>query len=150
MDKIIRFVIDTQIVPGLIESDYKHYACVLKKKRVLAIGTNHVIFDSYNSSIHAENDVITKFKRINKFRRYIKKSDSIDILVFRLTKTGVLGYSRPCKTCIDMLLSSNFNIRKIYYSTSNGNFTSEKLSEMLSSTSTKYSSGTRKRFKSKQ
>lgn len=51
-------------------------------------------------------------KKIIKLR---KKFKNIDLLVFKKTRTGVIGYSKPCCNCIRTM--KYFGINKVYYST---------------------------------
>ena len=51
-------------------------------------------------------------KKIRKLRRKFK---NIDLLVFKKTHTGVIGYSKPCCNCIRTM--KYFGINKVYYST---------------------------------
>ena len=88
-------------------------------------------------STHAEIDAIEKIKNKK------NKPKKVDLLVIRLTKSGLLAESRPCYHCLHFMERSNINIKNIYYSTSNGTIAREKLFEMRSSSITCISSGMR-------
>ena len=78
-----------------------HFSYVLKKNKVLAVGQErrgktHPLAAKYGykyPTIHSELDAF----------RQLHKSDIRDSLVLvntRISSTGVLGMSRPCKYCI--------------------------------------------------
>jgi cytidine deaminase len=82
----------------------------MKKK---AFG-NNIDFPYFGfRSRHAEMDVLQKMN----VKYYKKNHIKIDLYVIRLTKTGELAESKPCKHCIKMLASSGINFKWIYYST---------------------------------
>lgn len=93
------------------------------------------------SSVHAEDSVMRKFFRKNKFKRVITMNETIDILVVRLTKTGQWGYSRPCHDCILKMTRSLYKINTVYYTDHDGNIISEKINNMYRSPLTKFSNG---------
>lgn len=68
----------------------KHCASIITSKHLIISGINKYHKDS---SIHAENNVLWKYKT--------KKN--MDMCVIRINKHGKLIYSRPCKSCIDIL-----------------------------------------------
>ena len=39
-------------------------------------------------------------------------------MIFKVTKTGIIGNSRPCQNCVNFILNNynNLNLNKIYYS----------------------------------
>ena len=43
------------------------------------------------------------------------------LLIVKVSKTGVIGHSRPCKNCANFILNNynNINLNKIYYSNKN-------------------------------
>jgi len=72
-----------------------HIACIfqgeLYNNNILSIGCNYYYKDSF-STIHAEIDAIQKLKYNNER----KKSKSINLLVIRVNKNGLLQMSKPC------------------------------------------------------
>ncbi len=83
----------------------------MKKK---AFG-NNIAFPYFGfNSRHAEMDVLQKID----LKYYQKNHIKLDLYVIRLTKTGNLAESKPCKHCIKMLASSGLLFKWIYYSTS--------------------------------
>jgi len=103
----------------------------------LAIGTNSNIKFGFMPSTHAEVDAIGKIKNKK------NKPKKLDIVVIRLTKTGILSESRPCYHCLCFMEKCCLDIRNVYYSTSEGTIAKEKLSDMKSNPITCVSSGMR-------
>ena len=69
----------------------------------------------YNiGTLHAEMDIIRKLEN---FKNRQKK---LDILVFRLSKIGIIGESKPCIHCLNYMKRSNLNICNVYYLDSSG------------------------------
>lgn len=91
-------------------------------------------------STHAEIDAL------NKIRKKRELPNIVDIVVIRITKTGVLGQSRPCYHCIDALNRSRLNIKDLYYSTNTGNIAYERFTKMRLSNNTHISRGIRVRL----
>lgn len=86
---------------------------------------------------HAEMDVL------NKIRTKRELPAIVDIFVIRLTKTGLLGESRPCYHCLDALGRSRLHVRDVYYSISAGTIFCERFSHMKESDLTYVSMGMR-------
>jgi hypothetical protein len=107
----------------------------------LAMGMNYAIKDKSHPSIHAEHNAVYKLLNDNKRYQYIKKCDSLDIFVIRLSKNSTIGYSRPCRNCIIRLLKCELNINNIYYTMEDGSVKVEQLIHMLDSNLTKFSNG---------
>ena len=103
----------------------------------LAIGTNCNIKFGFMPSKHAEMDVLNKVKN----KKNMPKK--IDLMVIRLTKTGLLTESRPCYHCLCFMEKSKLNIQNVYYSTGQGTIVKEKLIDMKSNPKTCISSGMR-------
>ena len=95
-------------------------------------------------SKHAEIDALNKLHfRIHKKHKITHR----DLLVIRMSKTGVLGNAKPCYHCMKRLSSSTFvNIRYIYYSSNNGEIVRERFNDMLLNPTHFISSGFRKRM----
>ena len=101
---------------------FKIGAVIVKKNRIIAIGTNtektHPIQKHYDKfrkfpthhRIHAEIKAIINSK--------LNHLDGCSIYIYRETKSGHLANSRPCPSCIQMI--KNYGIRKIGYSTNDG------------------------------
>lgn len=108
-----------------------HYAIIIKSQKnqtwneKIAVSTNANVKRGIMPSIHAEADVIRK---VGKKRNMPK---SVDIVVIRFSKNGIIGESRPCYHCILAMSKSRLNIKYIYYSTCNGDIVKESLCEMV-------------------
>lgn len=138
-----------------IRCDYpnntKHYTIAFKSGKSkwceqLVLGSNYSLLNNLpniHNTIHSEHDGMRKLFKLNKRKRILSRTDKIDLLVIRITKTGIIGYSRPCRNCLLRLSRINFNIRLIYYSINNSDVRCEKLSEMIESPLTRISSGYR-------
>lgn len=98
--------------------------------KYFTIGRNHKRKIDSQLSVHAEHDCIVKFERKNKYTRNVSQKDKIDLICIRYSKSGKLGNSRPCMGCIKRMGKCSFNIRNVYYSTSEGIITRERFDEM--------------------
>ncbi len=69
-------------------------------------------------TIHAEHDAINKLPTNN------KRLKSVNILVIRISNTGILGMSKPCENCIKLMNTlpqqKGYKINKVFYSDSFG------------------------------
>jgi hypothetical protein len=92
--------------------------------------------DKLNS--HAERNILKKVSASPH-----KPKRSVNLLVLRLSGTGVLGESRPCLHCIEAMERSRIKIAWVYYSTIDGTVVREKLTDMKSSRKTYISSRNR-------
>jgi len=111
-------------------SGYLHYSGIYRNGKPLYVGTNH-LRSTYNGecicfSTHAEMDVLHKvlkgFKQ-QSFKDVINLNSYI-IVVARFGKDGNLKNSRPCNQCLEIMVK--YRIKKICYSTDNGDIVSEK------------------------
>ena len=111
----------------------------------LVLGENYMD-NKGESSIHSEVDATSKLN--SHIVRKIKKSESINFLVIRFSKTGIIGSSRPCYHCLVktemMLKKKKINLKYVYYSKDDGTIVREKYTEMKNSNQTYISSGNRK------
>jgi hypothetical protein len=142
-----------QIIDSLIKymktnniNTIQHY-CIIRphrkpKKKHLAIGTNKLLIKSAMISEHAEVNAIISYKKTYNISN---KDLNLDLFVFRLSKTGIIGYSRPCYNCILYCMKCGLNIIDIHYSLPNWIMGKERLYYMLNSPKTTISSGTRKK-----
>jgi len=68
------------------------------------------------ATIHAEHFAINKLKTRDKNKKLLK----ISILVIKISNTGLISMSKPCKHCIDnMQILANrkgYNIKSVYFS----------------------------------
>ena len=135
-----------------VEIRYNITRCSLRGTELVgmkkvAIGTSSVIQNGPLPSIHAEHSAMNKLSRLNRFRRFIKSHEKFDIVVIRLSRSGVIGYSRPCKNCLTRLMNANIAINNIYYTGADGSIKVEKFSEMYDSNTTEFSKGDLRKMK---
>lgn len=113
---------------GLIKSNLckcnlsNHIACVFYEKNKSIIKLN-VGINNYNknqSTIHAEISVFNKLKTIES-----KKCKKINILILKVSNTGLISNSKPCLKCIEAMtmlpITKGYMIRNVFYSDNNGN-----------------------------
>jgi hypothetical protein len=127
-------------------NETKHYATFFIGKNIIRkeniIGMNYMICN--DRSVHAEIDFMKKLNKQYTFSPRIK----INLLVVRLSKTGIIGESRPCYHCLCKLQKYSHIIKYIYYSTSDGKINRELLTQnMLNSHKTHISSGNKRKRK---
>ncbi len=120
-------LINEQILNQLIKETtnsnmhYKHAAALVYKNQILSMSSNLLINNTI--SLHAESNTI--FKGIKLIGRNLKY---LDMIVIRINKKQELVNSRPCNACIDKM--NEYGIRKVYYSTDNGNIIHEYINIM--------------------
>jgi len=113
---------------------YLHYSGIYKNGKPLFVGSNH-LRSTYNGecicySTHAEMDVLHKVLKCYTQQPFKDVIDlkSYSIVVVRFGKDGNLRNSRPCNHCLDTMIK--YRIKKIFYSTDNGDVVSEKPIDM--------------------
>ena len=82
-------------------------------------------------SEHAEDNGMNNVIRLNRYKKILSKGESIDIFVIRISKTGVIGLSRPCRNCIKRLSKCPFPIGNVYYSIDSNRIAREKFINMF-------------------
>lgn len=86
--------------------------------------TNEIIFygfnifyqtESFPFSIHSEINTITKYYKKNIVQHKSKKK----LIVFKITKNGKLGNSKPCRNCATFIFNNiiNLNVTNVSFST---------------------------------
>lgn len=143
----MRFVVSLVTIFIIMPRFFKGRDIAVKK---VALGQNYQIKRSVNNeivttptSIHAEMDALN---RLIKNWNNRERTKAINLLVIRLTKTGVLGESRPCYHCLLRLQQIGLKIKYIYYSTADGRIAREKFSTMIESDKTYISLGNRRKL----
>lgn len=96
-----------------------HVSFIIDKtnKNILAYGFNYYLkSNKFPFSLHSEINTINKYYK-KKMTKNIIKCKKI-LIIFKVSKTGVIGNSRPCQNCVNFILNnySNLNLNKIYYS----------------------------------
>lgn len=105
---------------------HKHAACLINGNgKIITFGLNKYINSKINSKpiricIHAEQDCLANC--------HFKFCKGMDLLVIRIGPTGGLLNSRPCNLCVTKLQEKQ--IRKVYYSDSNGDIVCETVDNM--------------------
>ena len=107
-----------------------HIAVVMNNKYdIITSGVNHV---ELKKSVHAEIDAVSKLpykKNKNKNKK------RIILFVARLSKTSIIGESRPCWHCLinayKIALNKGYKIQYIIHSTSNQNLIKKKYIDIV-------------------
>jgi hypothetical protein len=136
-----KFICMHQKLPLHNDNNKLHYSAVISNSGVdlLSYGINSKQQFKYMPTKHAEIDAITKIKN------YRNNPKTINMVVIRINKNGIIGESRPCCDCLKMLNMSKFIIKYIYYSTAEGTIIKEKFSNMLDSPKNHISKGVKYR-----
>ena len=107
-----------------IDRRTRHFAFILNKNKILAIGKNsqktHPILQNNKygygswSKLHAETSAVIKSGEVD--------HSNNKLLTFRFDKSNNINIGKPCKYCQRLLKDSNF--KEVIYSTNNGKFLS--------------------------
>lgn len=89
---------------------------------------NHFERGNIVFACHAERDVLQRFIKRISLKGYKINPANLHIIVIRMTQTGTLIESKPCRSCAEML--SCFGFKSVTYSTSSGDLITEKISQM--------------------
>lgn len=115
---------------------FTHIAwCLSDCGDILSIGHNKC-FPQHSSrraymSFHAETTSILNYiKKKTSGKKRNRNIKGFDILVVRISKTGQLAMSKPCRKCLEFM--KKYPIRRVYYSI-DGGICTEKLSEIQNS-----------------
>ena len=107
------------------QKEYSLHYAILMGKNETPVCPSYVKFNSGKSSEHAEMNSGRTINKINKKHKTRKRKFVYTLYVIRFSKTGKLGYSKPCKHCLQSLVRSNIKINRIIYSNEFGNFSWE-------------------------
>lgn len=132
-----------------ITTSFNHVASLVRDESLITMGENCLQTASPRThggkssicSMHAEMNAIRKAST----NRSIKDGTAMDLIVIRVSPTGVLGMSRPCCRCIQRIQTARFKIEKIYYSTADGKIVAEKLNQLVRSPTLHMTHGDRMR-----
>lgn len=128
---------------------YRMYACFFRMDSIgkidITIGesSNRPMHPSVPISTHAEIDALQKLKF-----EYIKKQKRLymNLLIVRISKSGLFGMSAPCYHCLCRLKEAKFvNIKDVYYCGENREIIRQKFSDMIPDKHGYVSSGYRSR-----
>lgn len=94
----------------------------MKKVKILSFGVNQMAdSDGLKPGVHAERDALNKLPSL----KHKKKTETISILVLRLSSKNKLQSSKPCANCIECMkiypIKKGYKIQNIYYSNGEGN-----------------------------
>ena len=82
--------------------------------------------------MHAEENAVKRFLK-NNYKFSKNKKIKVDLLVVRVTYSGELKNSKPCRHCVEMLSQLPYiTVVNVYYSTKDGNIVCEKFKDLLS------------------
>jgi hypothetical protein len=109
-----------------------HFSFILKRKKILAIGTNRKKTHPYNlkipkisketgEDVSAQKYVCSELDAIRKLKRKTNIDTKKCILInIRYDRNGNLAYSKPCMSCECLLEKNNF--KKIVWTDAEGNY----------------------------
>lgn len=107
----------------------KHCACLEKNGRIVMISLNEYSNISETKinkfSYHAEENLIKKYKNE-------KGRTKFNLFIIRISSTGKLLNSKPCKDCSKIIRDSSNFISKVIYSTNDNDLYIEKPSKIYS------------------
>ena len=114
-----------------IDLNFLHSAAAFidhkKNINILSIGENKIIRDK---NCHAEMDCIDRLP-IRKSGKILK----IDIIVIRITKSLILGNSKPCAVCLKYLYNKSkekgYYINNLYFSNTTGEIEKYKFIDLV-------------------
>lgn len=150
--RVIQQMIDvgrSSRVRPFITTSFNHVASLVRDASLISMGENCLQTASPRThggkssicSMHAEMNAIRKAST----NRSIKDGATMDLIVIRVSPTGVLGMSRPCCRCIQRIQSARFKIDRIYYSTADGKIVAERLNQLIRSPTLHMTHGDRMR-----
>jgi hypothetical protein len=109
----------------------------LNKEDILSFGVN-------DEKVHSEVCAVSKLRKLPD---RLKNPKKIDIVVLRVSPTGKLGMSKPCKHCIIGLsiipLRLGYKIDDVYYSNDGGTITKTTMTRLLQEDNPHVSRGNR-------
>ena len=128
---------------------HNHVSFLIEKnnKNIIAYGFNYYLkSNKFPFSLHSEINTINKYYKKKLTKNIIKNKKFL--LIFKISKTGIIGNSKPCKNCVNYILNNfnNVNIYKIYY-TIKGNILEELTKESLLNDNFTISSGFKKNYR---
>ncbi len=120
---------------GSLNSTFTHVASLVRGNSLFSMGTNclrgactrNCSGRSTRCSFHAEANAIRKLAS----HKGTKNNKAMELVVIRVSPTGVIGNSKPCFQCIQQIMKSRFNISKVYYSNAEGDIICENINQLL-------------------
>lgn len=124
----------------------QHYAILMPSDRSDPHVKNMIVAFNCNIKFKGLPSKHAEVAVIDKFRKKKNTPKSVDILVIKLSPSGIIGESRPCYHCICAMERADVPIRNVYYSSRTGEIVREKLCDMKYNPITRISSGMRFRY----
>lgn len=127
-----------------------HICFLINKNNELLSYAFNIFFktNTFPFSIHSEINTINKYykKNLTKSSLKIKKK----LIIIKISKSGVIGHSKPCLSCANFIYNNmdNINIIDVLYSTSENKLESLKRDNLILD-NFKLSSGSSRRNRSK-
>lgn len=151
-NKFPRSLFDSMVECALssLNDTFTHVASLVRGNSLCSMGTNglHSACSrncngrSTRCSFHAEANAIRKLAS----HKGTKNNKSFELVVIRVSPTGVIGNSKPCFQCIQQIIKSRFNISKVYYSDANGDIICENVNQLLNTDTIHISHGLRQKL----
>jgi len=107
-------------IRSLIKSKSSNHVSFLidnKSKEVLSFSFNiYYKAQKFPYSIHSEINTIFKYYKKD-IKKNLQRSKKI-LIVLKISKTGTIGNSKPCKSCANFIYNNlnNLNLINVYYS----------------------------------
>jgi hypothetical protein len=107
-------------IRSLIKSKSSNHVSFLidnKSKEVLSFSFNiYYKAQKFPYSIHSEINTIFKYYKKD-IKKNLQRSKKI-LIVLKISKTGTIGNSKPCKSCANFIFNNlnNLNLINVYYS----------------------------------
>ena len=114
------------------DSLHKHGAIITHGNKIISIGHNHVrnkltsITPCLMCQVHAEMYALHNLMRTHKK----PTSKRYNMYIARFSNKQFCN-SKPCSDCIELLLNSDFNISRIFYTTGDDTYIEERLKDII-------------------
>ena len=119
-------------------SQHRHLAIIFNRDYVQFsfYGVNNVKI-RHGLAEHAEVNALRKLPP-----KFSGKDKNIDLLVLRMSETGVLGLSKPCAHCLKfMARMKGYNVKFVYYSDNAGNIMGDTFTHLYAERTQYFSKG---------
>lgn len=100
-----------------VDEPFRHGCVIMSGRKMISSGYNHTRKQIGTYSIHAEMDALWNMDS--------DAYDNLKAIVVRVSKTGVLGNSRPCSMCYNAL--KQHGVKCVVYSSVGGKIVMEKI-----------------------
>lgn len=93
-----------------------HISFLVEKnsRKILSYGFNYFLkTNTFPFSLHSEINTILKY-----YKKPCNTKNKKILIILKITKTGLIGMSKPCKYCVHFIRNNydNLNLSEIYYS----------------------------------